>query len=243
MSYQAFPDVRDSEALDGGQSESVLDRLHLTRQNQANARPCTSDPVQILYLTKGYTVKLKAGTKKVTLLRFLLAKMVYGREHEGLSLEEFLVIHEVFYQLLESEDPLLSRKWDQSFNKIGIILRAIADTVVFPLVLEDTAREVTKDFLREDPILPKPEAYYGLMGNRDLRSSFKVHFQSSWIPPKKVERYIGVGYKDKGTRRCPELDGSPSWQRVATVLCNQERMVEEAGQASSAHQGGEESTS
>jgi hypothetical protein len=87
---------------------------------------------------------------------------------------------------------------------------------------------------RDDPILPKPEAFFGLMGNRDMRSSFRVQFKSSWIPPKKVERYIGVGYKDKGSRRFPELDGSPTWQRVATVLANREREQEEALSAYSA---------
>lgn len=110
MSYLANLDVRSEEALSGSSSEPVVDKLLLVRQNQANARPCTSDPVQILYSTKGYTMRLRPGTKKVTLLRFLLAKLVYGRAEEGISLDEFLVLHELFYQLLESSDPLLLKK-------------------------------------------------------------------------------------------------------------------------------------
>ena len=33
------------------------------------------------------------------------------------------------------------------------------------------------------------------------------------IPPK---RYVGVGYRDQGSRRNVAYDGSPSWQEVAT---------------------------
>jgi hypothetical protein len=199
-----------------------------SQKNQAVPRPWTSDPVQQLYFTKGYTVRLKAGIKKVPLFRFLLAKMVYGREHEGVSVEEFLVFNELFFDLSDSKDPNLGKKWGPSFVKVSSIIPAMSDISEFPIVLDTESREALKQIFLDDPILPNPEAYFGLLGNRDLRNSFRVQFKSSWIPPKRVERYIGVGYKDKGSRRIPELDGSPSWQRVATVLANREREQEEA---------------
>jgi len=200
----------------------------LIQKNQAVPRPWTSDPVQQLYYTKGYTVRLKAGIKKVPLFRFLLAKLVYGREHEGVSVEEFLVFHELFFDLVDSKDPNLRKKWETSFEKVSSIIPAMSEISEFPVVLDEDSRVALKQILQDDPILPNPEAYFGLLGNRDMRNSFRVQFRSSWIPPKRVERYIGVGYKDKGSRRCPELDGSPSWQTVATVLANREREQEEA---------------
>lgn len=199
-----------------------------SQQNQAVPRPWTSDPVQQLYFTKGYTVRLKAGVKKVPLFRFLLAKLVYGREHEGISVEEFLVFHELFFELVDSKDPNLRKKWEPSFEKVSSIIPAMSEISEFPVVLDADSRLALRQILQDDPILPNPEAFFGLMGNRDMRNSFRVQFRSSWIPPKRVERYIGVGYKDKGSRRCPELDGSPSWQTVATVLANRERELEEA---------------
>jgi hypothetical protein len=33
------------------------------------------------------------------------------------------------------------------------------------------------------------------------------------LPPKRI---IGIGYRDKGTARDPAIDGSPSWQEVAS---------------------------
>jgi hypothetical protein len=44
------------------------------------------------------------------------------------------------------------------------------------------------------------------------------------VPPK---RFIGVGYKDKGSRRDPAFDGTPSWQETAQYLSNLEREAEE----------------
>jgi hypothetical protein len=200
----------------------------LTQQTQANPSPCISDPVQSLYLTKGYTMKLRAGTKKVTLFRFLLAKLVHGKEEQGLSLEEFLVFHELYVQLLDSRDPLFVQKWETSLGKVSQIMVATAGFSEFPVILDTESRDKIRELLGDDLLLPSPEAYFGLMGNRDLRTSFRIQFRSQWVPPKRVERYIGVGYKDKGTRRAPELDGSPSWQRVATVLSNRDREAEES---------------
>jgi hypothetical protein len=205
--------------------------------NQAVPRPCTYDPVHLYYLTKGYSVRLRAGVKKVTLLRFLLAKLVYGKEGEGLSLDEYLVFLELFFSLEGSPDPNLVRKWEYSLKNISILIPELAKVREFPIVLDEASREAMVNFFWDDPILPKPEAYFGLMGQRELRNSFRVQFKESWIPPKRVERYIGVGYKDKGSRRFPNLDGSPSWQEVATTLANREREQEEAGIAYSAPSG------
>lgn len=210
--------------------KSAVGNLH-TRNDQAVPRPWTYDPVHSLYLTKGYTVKLKAGTKKVTLLRFLIAKLAYGRVGEGLSVEEYLVLMETSFALLDSKDPNFAEKWKSSILKVANFIPALSEIREFPVVLNPESRQILVDYFREDPILPNPEAYFGLLGQRDLRDSFRVRFNSSWIPPKRVERYIGVGYKDKGSRRYPELDGSPSWQEVATVLANREREQEEAGSA------------
>jgi hypothetical protein len=203
------------------------------RKSQADTRPRTSDPVQTLFETKGYTMVLKKGTKRITLLRFLLAKLAYGKEGEGLSLDEYLVLNEVFFSLLDNPDPLMQEKWKDSFENLKPVFQAISEFKEFPVLLSEDSQIELGKHLWNDPILPKPSAYFGLLGNRELRNSFRVSFRSEWIPKKRVERYIGVGYKDKGTCRVPSLDGSPSWQRVATVVSNQEREAEELAGATS----------
>jgi hypothetical protein len=233
MSILSFIQSLKGKARESSDDHTSIGNLQ-SRNNQAVPRPWTYDPVHSLYLTRGYTVKLRAGTKKVTLLRFLLAKLVYGKEGEGLSVEEYLVFLELFFGLEGTTDPNLVRKWKESFEKLSTLIPALSEIREFPIVLGEPSRDALVEFFGGDPLLPKPEAFYGLMGQRELRNSFRVQFKSSWVPPKQVVRYIGVGYKDKGSRRFPELDGSPSWQEVATTLANREREQEEAEAAYSA---------
>lgn len=62
-----------------------------------------------------------------------------------------------------------------------------------------------------------PSEYFGRLGQ--LPSNFK--FQLKYTR-RKVKRhfvkYIGVGYADKGSARNRSLDGSPTWQELATEL-------------------------
>jgi len=237
MSILSFIRSLNWEEKSSSNDQVKSDTPEQLRNNQAVPRPWTHDPVHNFYLTKGYSMKLRAGTKKVTLLRFLLAKMVYGKEGEGLSVEEYLALMELFFGLEGTQDPNLTRKWSVSFEKLSSLIPGLAQIKEFPIVLTSESREAMVEFFREDPILPSQHAFYGLMGHRELRNSFRIQFKSQWIPPKKVERYIGVGYKDKGSRRFPELDGSPSWQEVARVISNRERELEEADIAYSAPSG------
>jgi hypothetical protein len=78
-------------------------------------------------------------------------------------------------------------------------------------------------------LLPSPHAYFGMKGNRDLRTSYTLLFNDAILPKKaKSKRYIGVGYKDKGSCRDVAFDSSPHWKEVATFFSNQEREAEES---------------
>jgi hypothetical protein len=48
--------------------------------------------------------------------------------------------------------------------------------------------------------------------------------ETKLLPPK---RYIGIGYRDKGSARDPAQDGTPSWQEIASYISNLERQIEE----------------
>jgi hypothetical protein len=48
--------------------------------------------------------------------------------------------------------------------------------------------------------------------------------ETKLLPPK---RYIGIGYRDKGSARDPARDGSPSWQVIASYISNLERQIQE----------------
>lgn len=69
-----------------------------------------------------------------------------------------------------------------------------------------------------EDFLPSSEATYGYLNllikelEKDLQP---LHPENS--RPRTHKNFIGVGYKDKGNLRNSAIDGSPSWQEVASV--------------------------
>jgi hypothetical protein len=97
---------------------------------------------------------------------------------------------------------------------------------IFPIHLSERGKENLDEHFND--IIPTSREYFGLAGQRDLRNSFRLVLNDTLIPravPPK--RFIGVGYKDKGSRRDPAFDGTPSWQETAQYLSNLEREAEE----------------
>lgn len=64
------------------------------------------------------------------------------------------------------------------------------------------------------PLTVTKHSYYGLL-NSDYSFSMRLKYSRR---PKRIyqERYIGVGYKDKGNHSSPHLDGSPSWGDITS---------------------------
>lgn len=67
------------------------------------------------------------------------------------------------------------------------------------------------------PLTFSPRAYFGMQNNKIFQSKLK----GALVAKENLQYYtpasfIGVGYRDKGTRRNPEKDGSQSWQEVAS---------------------------
>jgi len=191
---------------------------------EQSSRPCSSDPYDLTTrIKRGYKMFIKKGTNRVTLLRFLLAKLVYSSG--GLSLDEYLCLFHIYYDLTEMNDPLFKQKYDIFLERVGLLLSEISGERSFP-VQTLTDAEVDFEFFLGN--FPTKREYFGLAGQRDLKRSFRLVLNDTLVPQKKLlVRYIGVGYKDKGTRRNPAEDGSPGWKEVGTFFSNQEREAEE----------------
>ena len=91
----------------------------------ADPPPRISDPTLDWgeLLTGGYKVRIRQGVKKMTLFRFLLAKVFYGGS--GLHLDEFIVLFELYYSLLEEKDPSFVRKYEDWFSKTSYIFQTL----------------------------------------------------------------------------------------------------------------------
>jgi hypothetical protein len=185
---------------------------------EQSPRPEGFDPSSLrARFAGGYTVKLKKGVKRITLFRFLLAKLLYDSDEEGLHLDEFAVMVNLFYDLLEESDPTFVEKYRENLNRLVPLFADLGKARNFPLRLYVKDRPYSDLINYVGPILPTQNSYYGLRGNRDLRMSFYISFNDTLRPQQfRAPRFVGVGYRDKGTRRDNALDGSPSWQEVGS---------------------------
>lgn len=160
---------------------------------------------------------VKTGTKRVTLVRFILAKLLY--DESGISIEEFLLLYHLFFDLVESRDPVFLSKYGPFLERVGTLLEneKFSRSKAFPLIPENRGKEEIESFLKN--FIPNRREYFGLKGQRLLSSSYRLVFNDTLLPKRlPLKRYIGVGYSDKGTRRDLAVDGSPSWQSVGSYF-------------------------
>lgn len=195
--------------------------------SQAATRPCDSELTSRLQskLREGtYKVKIKKGVKRFTVFRFLLAKMLY--EEEGLHLDEYLVLYELYYDFREMKDPTFQAKYEEWFRETEIFFIYLARLAVFPYRIPQQAQWKVIQHL--GTVLPTQSAYFGLKGNRDLRNSFQLQFDHPLdLRSARVQRFVGVGYKDKGNCREVAIDGTPDWKETAGFYSSLERLYED----------------
>jgi len=195
------------------------------KQSRQSPHPCTSDPMNVRErVLRGYKMIIKQGTKRMTLLRFLLSKMLYGEE--GISIEEYLCIFHLYYDLVEITESHFVEKNSSNLDKVGILLSKLSDNRIFPLNLNEMSRIQMETLLER--FLPTRREFYGLVGQREIGKSFKLILNDTLVPRKLPPKaYIGVGYKDKGTRRDVSVNGCQGWQEIGSHLANREREAEE----------------
>jgi hypothetical protein len=178
------------------------------------------DPLNLFDLTGGYKVRFRKGIKKMTLFRFLLAKLLY-EEKGGLHLDEFIILFELYYYFSEFKDPSFLEKYSEWFYQTELFFKDLAEEKEFPIIMEESNSD--KLIPKLQPILPSKLAYFGLKGQRNLSNSFSIILNRTLVPKSvKNKRFIGVGYKDKGSRKDKAVDGSPSWQEVASSFVEEE---------------------
>lgn len=153
--------------------------------------------------------------KRITLQRYLCGKIVF--QERMVTYLEILVLYDnlLWCQDKAERDPGFQNKFGKDLKILTELLKSTRfSSSSFPTTLKK---------LSEKMKIALSDFYYpqrNLSGvERHLKGGFQVlpHRESgterNQLPSK---RYIGVGYKDKGNRRDPAHDGSPSWQEVAS---------------------------
>jgi hypothetical protein len=184
---------------------------------EQRSSPNSSDPRNLKgRIQKGFKMKIRKGTKRMTLFRYLLSKLLY--DSGGLHLDEYLCLFELYLQFFESKDPVFISKYGQDLVNITGFIQNLGEQRDFPIhwTRESTSEEI--EYAQSFGTLSLThDGYFGMRGNRDIKSCFRISLEDSLSPQRfPPQRFIGVGYRDKGSRRELQIDGSPSWQEVGS---------------------------
>lgn len=152
--------------------------------------------------------------RRITLQRVLVSKFVY--DWEKVSFVELIVLYDnlLWCQEKALHDPNFQEKFGGFLEKLTLILK---ETRITERSFHRSLRKLSTSL--------KQAAEGHLIPQRNLPATEKyVSGKFHVLPTKESGRptrelplkpYIGVGYRDKGTRRDPARDGSPRWQEVA----------------------------
>lgn len=150
--------------------------------------------------------------RRVTLQRILTSKIVFFPEL--VSYEELLVFYDnlIWLSRRATQDHDFGKKFGESFEDLSKRLRLIKIEGRF-----DKAKLDMSQRFRELSNFYIPKRNFRAVWSHCSGKFQVLPSKPSGIPNKELrpKPYIGVGYKDKGTRRDPAYDGSPSWQEVA----------------------------
>lgn len=160
-------------------------------------------------------VRISPKAKRVYLQRFLLSKFVYFQEE--LTLEDICCLFENQLWLEDKclSDPEFASKFGQDLESLSVQMKQINfRKEITPKAIHQFSERIRN--IIPDLILPRrnySEAKRKCNGLFELKDSKSIGILTKLLPPK---RYVGIGYRDKGSAKNKAEDGSPSWQEVAT---------------------------
>jgi hypothetical protein len=167
-------------------------------------------------------VLISKKTKRISLERYLLSKVAFFPE--TVNERDLLALFLNHIDLQEKADREMDfcQKFGSDLESVSIILKGINLTHGVSLRSLTMMSEKVKVVL----------SHY-IVPRRNFED-FKLRFHNSYhlifrepqgVPTDTLpaKRWIGVGYRDKGSAKDKAIDASPSWQSVATVAAGLER--------------------
>jgi len=204
-----------------------MDLGHNDDYLEQRSSSCGSDPrSSIAIRQKGYSMKIKKGTRKIVIFQYLLSKFIF--DFDGLHLDEYIVLYELYLLLCDEKDPNFQRKYGEDLMKIKFLIIKISGVEHFPLRMKNGLEDRRTIAQICGKVCLTEHAYYGMRGNRNICDSFRISINFFREPQRlPAKQFIGVGYKDKGSRREPSFDGSPRWQEIGQEYCEMENALQE----------------
>jgi len=152
----------------------------------------------------------------------VLLKMLFSKHFDGNILSDF----ERLIVLLSWENVISKAKIDTSFS--GSYYREV---ITLDKWIQSLAKNPKKQIsftldYQDYDLVYSEMSYKGFFNklNNDSKERKRYFVEKRYhdqsVPKRELPlpRYIGVGYKDKGSSRIPHLDASPSWQELTMSL-------------------------
>jgi hypothetical protein len=133
------------------------------------------------------------------------------------TIDEVLVLYDnlLHLEVLSLKDPGFRKRYGKNLESLSILL-------INSRISESLTQQTMFNFIKklrtsltDDWFIPPRNIS---LVEYHMKSAYKIvptklpGVPQNQLPPK---RWIGVGYRDKGTLRNSAKDGSPSWQEVA----------------------------
>lgn len=153
-------------------------------------------------------------TKMITALRVVLSMIL--EKDKDLSWIDIVALYEL---VLRIEKELMMQ--DSFVKKYGSTLKVLTDFLIETRFAPQNPERflgplrLVLQSLPSQFFIPRRNLSTELLKMRELIFLVEIRPEGTklkYLPPK---AYIGKGYRDKGARRKPEHDASPSWQEVA----------------------------
>jgi len=161
-------------------------------------------------------VTISRRAKRITLQRYLLAKILYEKEKFNIADLGALFENQLWLERKCGTEEDFKKKFGRSLEVLSELLKLINFRVQISEKAINGFRKKLLDSELKDFIFPRRNF-------QSIRTQYGKFYQLSkeyselYSKIRKVRevRRIGIGYRDKGTRKDPAKDGSPSWQEVA----------------------------
>lgn len=168
----------------------------------------------------GSLVKIGKKTKRVSLQRFLLTKVVFEPKQVKLADWVCLFENQIWLERKCFSDKDFYMKYvDDVFTLSHILKKSDLKGLLRPNISKFSAevRNSLSSFLVPERNYPQWKSRFG--GRFSFHPEVLDKELSEFYKPRKQpsQRRMGIGYRDKGSRRDLAKDGSPDWRDVASV--------------------------
>jgi hypothetical protein len=163
---------------------------------------------------KSSEVRIGKNCKRVSLQRYLVSKVIYEIKEVEFRDLAGLFANQLWLESKANEDPNFKEIYSSELDLLSSILKEVR--IDKGLTIRAALKLRTR--LTKLERFPVPKRNFKTFKQR-FENSVQLHttrplgINKKLLPPK---AYIGKGYSDKGHAKKTEVDGSPSWQDVAS---------------------------